>query len=141
MSNRAGGTASSSFMVGISPYNCNWQWNLRHYGCAGAWFAPDLELTTQQYDPLPHAGESHPLDRTLLGQYSRRVEPSSPIPHLEAYLSPPLRQCDAHRGGLGVLLHVIERFLGDPEERDLYLGRQPLFSEGILVVDLPILIL
>src|SRR5215204_2753064 len=140
MSSRAGGTASSPFMVGTSPFKRSWQWHLRHNRSSSAWFAPDLKLAAQQCDPLPHGGEAHPLDRTLLSQYRRWVEPSPLIPHLEAYLAPPLRQCDAHRGGLGVLVHVIERFLGDPEERDLYLGRQPLSLEGSLVADLSTLI-
>src|SRR5215211_2922519 len=140
MSSRAGGTASSPSMVGTSPFECSWQWHLRHYRCASAWFAPDLQLAAQQCDPLPHAGEAHSLDRTLLSQYLRRVESSPLIPHLKAYLRPLQPQCDAHRSGLGVPLHVIEGFLCDPEERDLYIGRQPFSPEGFLVADLPTLI-
>src|SRR5215216_3777356 len=75
-----------------------------------------------------------------LRHYRRRVEPSPLVPHLEPYLFPPLCQSDAHRAGLGELFHVIECFLGDPEERDLYFGRQPLSLEGFLVADLPTLI-
>src|SRR5215208_4839010 len=88
MSSRAGDTGSSSLMVGTSPLKRRWQWHLRHYRCASAWFAPDLNLATQQRAPLSHAGEAHPLDWPLLSQYRRRVEPSPLVAHLEAYLSP-----------------------------------------------------
>src|SRR5918912_3061367 len=111
MRSRADGAASYSFILGVSPFEPRWQGHLRHHGGAGAWFAADLKLAAQQRDPLPHAGEAYPLDRTTLARRRPRVEPSPLIPDLEAHLSSPARKRHARLGCPGVLSHVVERFL------------------------------
>src|SRR5215211_2731347 len=127
-----------TFMTVFLPIRLR-QRDLRHHGGASAGLAADLKLAAEQRDPLPHAGEPHPLPRAAHSRCRARVEPAPVVPNLQAYALPAPYQRDLGPGGCGVLARVGERLVGDPVERGLDVGWHAFTSQPVFVTDLPAL--
>jgi hypothetical protein len=96
------------------------QGDCRHHCGTGADTAVDLESTTEHADPLPHPRQAHPLAGSAFKRLRGRVESLSLIPYLKPDCLFQASQHDAHPAGPGVLAHVGQGLLCDPEEGDLH---------------------
>src|SRR5919107_624555 len=99
------------------------QRNLHLYQSPTSGFAVELEGSAEQGHPLAYAGEPNPLAWSTPVRLLGRSKAAPPILHTKPYRSPHVLECNVHSLGPGVLAHVGQRFLGNPEQGGLYSRR------------------
>src|SRR5215204_5914423 len=114
-----------------------WQRNLHLYQGPASRLAADLEGTAEHGCPLPHAGEPDSFAPSAPAHFLVRSEAEPPISNTKPYRSPtPIPHAlehDVRLLGLGVLAHVCQRFLGNPEQGGLYRSRETFFAQRSFV--------
>src|SRR5918995_5320254 len=124
----------SSFMILFLPGLR--QFDLGLYSGATSRLAVELEPPAEQGYPLTHAREADLLAATVSPRRPVRTKAASLVPDQEPDRASLAVEHYVDPGGLRVFADVRKGLLRDPEERRLYLLRQPPVAQCFLKVDL-----